>query len=319
MKKVLSGVGLIVIGGLILLGIFRTQEIKDTYIARTVTLSPEVEAVQERLELTDEGSRLFRASQPEILSAEEFNTACHQVSKELTIVLGCYTNQRFFVYDVEDERLSGIKEVTAAHELLHAAYERLSESEKKELRSWLEETAGTIEDVRFQETVELYKNAEPEHVDNELHSILGTEISVLPKELEEHYARYFKNRSKIVSYATTYEATFTDIERQIRTYDDQLQEYATQKEELEASLEQDRSIIEQRRQEMSEQRASGDIAGYNAAVIGFNQLVQSYNTDIATLQSVVQSYNDVVERRNELAMSQRELMQHMDSKYQLLE
>ena len=36
-----------------------------------------------------------------------------------------------YIYNVNDERLNGLKEVTAAHEMLHAAYERLPESDKK--------------------------------------------------------------------------------------------------------------------------------------------------------------------------------------------
>lgn len=319
MKKLLSIIGVLVVAGAASFGVLHQQEIKDRYVAYRAELSPEVQAVRDNLELTAEGDLLYRASQPEILAAEAFNSACHKVSKELTIVLGCYTQQRFYVYDVDDSRLDGIKEVTAAHELLHAAYERLSEKERSTLGLLLEKTAAAINDERFQETLAIYQRAEPAHIRNELHSILGTEIAVLPKELEDHYARYFKNRHKITAYAADYESTFTELEQQISQYDKDLATYEAQKKRLENTLAAQQEELNTMRQDMSQRREAGDLEEYNAQVPQFNQKVQVYNQNIASLQSVIKSYNEVVEERNQLAFAQRELLQHMDSTYKPME
>lgn len=318
MKRFFGGFGIVIIAGILWLGAFHSQKIKDYYIASTTSLSSDVLRIHDSLALTDNGSLLFRASQPEILSAEAFNTACHQVSKELTIVLGCYTQQRFYVYDVDDPRLSGIQEVTAAHELLHAVYERLSEQERRTLGPLLEETATAIDDSRFQETIATYRRAEPGHLQNELYAILGTEIAVLPKELEDHYANYFTNRDKIVAYAAAYEGTFTEIEDQISAFDAELESYAAQKQTLEDSLTRQQTELDSTRQQMDQLRGAGRVVEYNALVPIFNQRVRSYNQDVATLQGIVVSYNKIVEKRNQLAMSQRELLQEMDSTYQPL-
>ena len=37
-----------------------------------------------------------------------------------TAVLGCYANREISIFNVTDQRLDGIREVTAAHEMLHA-------------------------------------------------------------------------------------------------------------------------------------------------------------------------------------------------------
>ncbi len=53
-------------------------------------------------------------------------------------ILGCYVTQRIYIYDVKDAKLDGIREVTAAHEMLHAAYERMSSSEQTKVNALLE-------------------------------------------------------------------------------------------------------------------------------------------------------------------------------------
>ena len=47
-------------------------------------------------------------------------------------MLGCYHSNQdgIFLYNVQDARLAGVQQVTAAHEMLHAAYDRLSTKDK---------------------------------------------------------------------------------------------------------------------------------------------------------------------------------------------
>lgn len=319
MKKILASISLVFVIVTLWVGLFHYQTVKDQYIARTTALTPEVQAVHNQLSLSSYGSLLFKASRPEILTAEPFNAACQQVHKELTIVLGCYNAQRFYVFSVDDTRLEGITEVTAAHELLHAAFERLPKSEQERLQPLLERTAEAIDDARFKETIATYKNAAPEHLYNELHSILGTEIAVLPIELESHYARYFKNRQTIVDYAAAYEATFTQIEDKIKVYDATLERYAAEKKQLEQSLSSQQQVLESQRAEMEQLQDLNNIAAYNAQVPEFNARIQRYNNDIAALRLIISAYNNTVEERNQLALSQRELLQRMDSNYTPLE
>src|SRR5690606_18700613 len=84
--------------------------------------------------LTDEGRFLFYASQPRIESGDAFTRACGASSEEFGI-LGCYlpATRGITLYDVTDERLAGLEEVVATHELLHAVWDRLPSAERDAL------------------------------------------------------------------------------------------------------------------------------------------------------------------------------------------
>src|SRR5690606_25698564 len=119
--------------------------------------------------------RLFYVHNPELLNKVDFQGKC--LHTEETIVLGCYiTNSKIYVFDVSDERLHGVEEVTAAHEMLHAAYDRLNAKEKTRIDGMLSEVFNQSTDERLKATVESYRKRDPSVVPNELHSIIGTEI-----------------------------------------------------------------------------------------------------------------------------------------------
>lgn len=300
-------------------GFYSRQWIKDQYVVRTTALEARSQAVASDLELTDGALFTYKASQPKIENANEFNKSCQNVAREQSIVLGCYTVQQIFVYNVTDERLNGVIQVTAAHELLHAVYDRMPSAEKSEVNALLEQTAQTIDNQRFKDTLAEYRRTEPDQIDNELHSIIGTEIAVLPSSLETHYQKYFKNRQKIVSYAKQYEQTFTDIDAQIKQYDAQLTDLKSQKEALESTLNSEQAAIEAEGARMKSLRSSGQILAYNAAVPGYNQSISIYNANIARLKQIVVEYNSIVEERNKLATTQNDLTKQLDSNYQTLQ
>src|SRR5690606_11618218 len=140
-----------------------------------------------------------------------------------SLVLGCYSQQRIYIFDVQDERLNGVKEVTAAHEMLHAAYDRLSSGERERVDTLINEAFRSIENERIRDAAQNYESDGHGTLNNELHSILGTEAADLPEELEEYYSRYFDDRSHIVSIAESYEAVFIEIQEQIAEYDDRIE------------------------------------------------------------------------------------------------
>src|SRR3569832_105079 len=68
--------------------------------------------------MNDSTRRLFYVNHPELNDKATFSGHCK--GSEKTIVLGWYiTSQGIYLYNVTDHRLSGIVEVTAAHETLH--------------------------------------------------------------------------------------------------------------------------------------------------------------------------------------------------------
>jgi len=158
------------------------------------------------------GRRIFFASIPSIDDAEELNANCSDIETSM-IILGCYARGRIHVFDVRDNRIAAAKYVTSAHEMLHAAYMRLSKSERRVLHMLLDEAYQQLS--RNEELLDVmaeYARVEPEQRYNELHSILGTEYAGLSPELEKYYARYFVDRSTIVDMAAQYRKVFKNLE-----------------------------------------------------------------------------------------------------------
>jgi hypothetical protein len=193
-----------------LLIFFHRQTILDQILLWRYTPGSDIERISDELELTPVGERYFYVSRPQLLTKDDFNRYC-QSRSERSIILGCYVSQRIYVYQVNDERLPYVEEVTAAHEMLHAAYERLGKGERERIDKLLQQTVNDLTDERLLNLVDLYQESEPGELLNEMHAILGTEAQTLPAELEEYYQRYFSNRAEIVEMARSYDKVFVDL------------------------------------------------------------------------------------------------------------
>lgn len=303
---------------LVAFGLINRQQLRDRYIAQTATQQPAASELLPRLELTDKAEVIYRASRPQVQSSEAFNSSCKGALHTHSIVLGCYTRQQIFIYDVTDERLDGVKEVTATHELLHAVYERLSGSEKDSLNAQLRSAADSIRSERLQKLIDEYRSSGEAVLTNELHSILGTELAVLPSGLEEHYSKYFRDRQKIVQFAQQYEETFEAVTQQIDDYDQQLKQLKDEKATLESSLSNSQGAIEREQERLNQLQHSGQIEAYNRAVPGYNERIRAHNVSIAELKRLIEQYNTIVEQRNALASTQNDLVQQLDSSYEAL-
>jgi hypothetical protein len=110
-------------------------------------------------------------------------------------------------------RLLGLTDVVAAHEMLHAAWDRLTTAEQRQLVPLLEAEASKLSgNAAFQARLDYYAKNEPGERDNELHSIIGTEIASISPELETHYAKWFRDRQTLVALQAKTTAVFTDLE-----------------------------------------------------------------------------------------------------------
>jgi len=169
----------------------------------------------ERTAMSTRGRALYYASHPSVEPTTGFNELCGYGASD-EIVLGCYTGRDIYISDVDNPDLDGIRDVTAAHEMLHAAWDRLDDAERSDLGAQLEAAYETLpEGGTVAERLELYRTGGLGERVNELHSILGTEAVDLPPDLEAHYAQYFTDRSVVVGLNARYEAVFTDLENRI--------------------------------------------------------------------------------------------------------
>jgi len=176
--------------------------------------SSAVASLDSQLDLTPTAQRIFYASTPSIEGASTLDKTCPQLEVGNPI-LGCYAGGAIHIYNITNQQLAGIQQVTAAHELLHAIWERLPQSERNSLGTLLMAEYKKLNDPELESRMDYYQREEPGEMTNELHSILGTEYPNLGSELESHYAKYFKNRAKIVSYNSQYKSVFNNLNSQV--------------------------------------------------------------------------------------------------------
>jgi len=301
---------LVVLVGSASLYIFR-QDVLDYIALRDYEPSPAIVRLATAASLSDNGRRLFYIHDPALLDKTSFQGVCG--NDEETIVLGCYiTNDRIYVFDVQDDRLQGVEEVTAAHEMLHVAFDRLSGDEKDRIVTLLEETFDGIEDERLIRTLESYRQRDPSIVPNELHSILATEWRELPQELEEYYNQYFLDRLSVVAKAEAYESEFSNREDQIEAFDAQLNELSTSISQKRIDIDQLSSALSSESNQLDQKRSNPQ--EYNAAVPAYNSKVRGFNLELESLRALILQFNSLVAERNEIATQERELVEAIDTR-----
>jgi allophanate hydrolase subunit 1 len=285
----------------------------DAWRLRSYTPPAEVARLADATTMTSSARRLFYVYQPVLEDKSSFNQHCS--NSEQTIVLGCYIErQGIYLYDISDQRLEGVVEVTAAHEMLHAAYDRLGDKERQRIDGLTAQVAEATTDERLKSTIENYRKKDPTIVPNELHSILATEVRNLPADLEAYYKRYFTNRKTIVDLADRYKQAFTERENQVKSIDVQLAVLKSQIDALNGSLESQQKALQTRYEDLQQKRSSGNVEEYNAAVPGYNQAVVAYNSSVNKQKQLVTQYNSLVEQRNALATEENELIKALDSR-----
>lgn len=278
--------------------------------------SSDVVAIADRTTMSDTARKTFYASRPELDDAATFNTACGK-SEQGSAVLGCYTGFKIYIYNVADQQLDGIHEVTAAHEMLHAEYQRMSGSEKQSVNALLEqEYAKLSKDAAFADRMALYARTEPGERDNELHSIIGTEVGSVSPQLERHYAQYFTNRHAVVALHDKYASVFTQLQLQAS-------QLSAQMDNLSAEIKSQSAMYEQQSAQLNadiaafNQRASGGEFASNAQfsteraeLVG---RVSRLNSLRAVINGLINRYNETAKTYNSIATQTEQLNQSINS------
>lgn len=288
----------------------------DFLVSSTFSPSSEIVEIERKIDLTEPGRRIFYATRPAIETGEDFNQHC-QSNERTAAILGCYYLDRIYIYDVKSDELTGAKEVTAAHEMLHAAYARLNYFEKRNVNAMIERAYEKVkDDPEIAKAMEYYSQAEPGAELDELHSILGTTIAELDSDLENYYKKYFDNRAKIVSMNAEYNQVFAQVERR--------------SEELRAKIESQAAAIKAESEvyQADLTRLNTEIATFNAranrsggfasqaefaaARQNLQARIESLNARRESLNSQIEIYNENVAELNSLAVRAKELYQSIN-------
>lgn len=235
--------------------ILQRQYIHDQIIVWQYQPTSAIASIADRTTMTDKGRFFFYASRPTIEDNQAFNKNCSRLEQQ-TAILGCYRNAQIYIYNVKDVRLDGMLEVTAAHEMLHAAYVRLSSGERRAVDELLAAEYATLKsDAKFAERMAFYDRTEPGEQSNELFAIIGTEINSVSPQLEATYRRYFSDRREVVAMYQSYESVFTSLSNQAAELTDKLSA-------LSDEISRDTAKYNQ------------DVAALNTAIETFNQRAQ---------------------------------------------
>jgi hypothetical protein len=291
---------------------FRRWNIHDYFALLNYSPSSSIAQLAVDGSFSEYGKRLFYVNKPAISTRDEFNTQC--TNHEQTIVLGCFTGDNIYIFDVEDARLNGVEPVTSAHEMLHVAYSRLSPSEKARIDELVETAYDQTSDPRLIELASSYEQQDPGSVPNELHSIIATEVTDIGAELEEYYSQYFVNRLQVVNFALAYEQVFEDLKTQLGDYDANLATRKTEIDNRQTALSQQESQISQMYSQMNSLLNSGQTQDYNNLVPRYNNLVNGYNAEVNTIKTLIEEYNSLVASRNAIVVLQQDLIDSIDSR-----
>ncbi len=289
---------------------FCDYSIVDEIRRMQFTPTERIERVASKLELTSVSKRVFYATHPEIQDRTKFNNSCKSIERTAAI-LGCYYNSNIYLFDVQNDKLDGALEVTASHELLHAIYERLNIFERSRVDEMVRNEYEKIKDNEdIQQLMAYYSKIEPSNEINELHSIIGTTIDNLSPELESHYARYFNNRSKIVSMNDEYNKVFDELRSRAEILDKELKEEMTKINDNRSLYEEQLAQLNRDIEVFNARVQSGELMSRNEYDISRNDLLQRiYDIKIKRdiLQKEIDDYNNKVNEFNDIAIETQKL------------
>jgi len=245
----------------------------------TVPPPPDVADLMATTTMTEAARGIFLSTNPVIADPESFARTCGEGNQAAsaadarTHTRGCFVAGRIHLLAPDRAETRELIYVIAAHELLHAAYALLGPQERRRVDAEL--AAARAGNELLEERLQPYGSTPT--LNNEMHSILGSEFGGLSPALEAHYARYFSNRAAIVAAR---QRTLGDRENEIRNLKANVAE-------LDARIKALGDVQEQRRKAF-------DLRRYNADVEEFNELILRYNTAVEALNARIQEYNSLL-------------------------
>jgi hypothetical protein len=186
-------------------------------------MSAEMSQITQQMGLTDEGLEVFTDARPQLLDSNAFLLKCadsslgHPDSDVATV--GCfvgseYASGQIAIFRPSDPRLINQSVVTAAHEMLHAAFSQLSNNERASLEALLEARWSQVPaDDPIQASFAGSVGNRSESRSTEQFAYLGTTtIDAFEPALEEYYDRYFADRSRVVAAYVAKQTLWTSLQ-----------------------------------------------------------------------------------------------------------
>jgi len=307
----------VLVVGVVFGAVAHHQEIVDHLKFWSYQPSPSVANLAKRGGFSEKGRFYFYVAMPELESADDFNADCRRV-EQASPILGCYNRltDRIHIYDIQDPELDGIKEVTAAHEMLHVVFRRASTDEKDQLETWLEKAYQVVKTPKLEERMAYYDRAQPGSRVDELHSILGTEFADLSSDLEKYYSQYFDNRQQVIKLNQGYSKKFNDLESEATRLSADLEQRLKTINTKSAQYEADLRALNAKINNFNTRASRGDFANqetFEAERATLNGEIKSMNLRRAEIRRLIDEYNRDVGRVNQLGEQMNKLNKSLDS------
>lgn len=254
---------------------------------------------------TELAEEIYLSTSPTILDPASLESECSggNSTDPGRKIAGCYVFPpgNIYIKDITDARVSDSEIVTAAHEMLHAAwYEDMTSAERSDIGNQLQSWFNRLpSDHWLNEKLAAYSS---ESIPTELHSILGTEAADLTTSLEEHYSRYFDDRAAVVGLADGVGGYMRDLDAEISILEPQLSELQSS---LQSRDEELTSMREQLDSEIAEFNADVDAGKYENNYEEYEETRATLNSrqdqiqaDFTKLYSDFDSFNELVVEYN---------------------
>lgn len=303
---------LVIAGGIYL----HRTELQDWAKLRTYDPPASIARLAGSAAMSEEGKRLFYVNEPELHGRDSFSRVCKGTGDENSNVLGCFTGSRIYVFDVEDAQLNGVKEVTAAHEMLHAAYIRLSSGERERVDKLIQKQLDTKTTPQVKELITIYNRVEPGELLNEMHSILATEQGELLPELNDYFKQYFTDRQKVVALASGYQSVFDKLKGQQEALSLELDKLATSINSGTAQLNADIQTFNSRVSQFNDLAESGTLSesAFQSQRTQLARQKDALNTRVAENDRLRETYESKRQQYEALAVKFNDLQSKIDSK-----
>jgi predicted nucleic acid-binding Zn-ribbon protein len=288
--------------------IARTQDWFDALLDYAQPAAdPAIQQLAQTSRMTPIAERLFYRQRPTIESKDSFLEQCQVPDK--SIMLGCFVRRghsgKIVIQNVTDPRLKGTMEVTAAHEMLHAAYERLSDRERQDLSQRLTKATSRIQDPRLKIVLDGYAAKDRELYYNELHSHLGTELANFgDAKLEQHYQRYFQNRQQVVALAQRSGAVLKELDDEADRLKPKITQLEAELKQLEPQIKESEANLKASKQDLEALEATLSATKTAAEAAFERQSPQAYSLAAQFEQQKTQ-FNQAVDQHNDRAEIQR--------------
>ena len=164
--------------------------IGDWWHSLWYTPPPGMVALADGSGMNGKGKEYFYRFSPQYITAKSMEKKCGGIK------LGCVEGSSIYILVSDNSRAEFDRSVvTAAHEMLHVAYSRLSSSERQQLDNHLAIVLRKRSAMDIREILASYPRAD---YFNEADSYVGTQMKDVGVWLNDYYSHYFSNRNKVV-------------------------------------------------------------------------------------------------------------------------